>query len=595
MAGRVHGIFLRQGCLVIYAIYCLVFWTGIAIAKPDCDAEDIVIRVQTDYEKLVKGCKELSGNLAVAVEYDRVSVLGVERIRGNLFVKDGLADLKNWTKIGNPAERSIDFPSLTMIDGNLEVSKFGSNAPYGVIKPTLAMGPVDVGGAVYIHDSVMSLVNVRLGKTQKTTFGDNIDINTRLAMPLDVSELELYGNTLSVSEGQEPFYYFPDVTEVRQKIYMLGSSLTLGSQASATTVTYSGLRMPKLEWSPEIYVREAPILELPSLQFINKSLELKDIKVGRLEFPELINIGTDRSGSLTIEGATKLFKFDVASLRTIQGNVVMTGNTLLKDIGGFGSLRSVSGDMLFDGPIWSLSLPSIDSIEGSLTIKSSAPFNCTPWNEKQIATRFVKGNYTCESEIDPQYLEAGFDRNSVGQDGPRSDTPQNAQNRVPMIAGAVAGAVVAILAIGIGIFYFRRRPRKIPDLLPGIANPELETKEAPLYEIDAKKTQLKAEAVGYIPPTELTGDFAPVEMFVSNTIPAELQGSDPEPLQPPSPDFARNSRLNRSQQRRRSDTSLLDSSEGGRDSWVPRDEAAFTSNRAGYLRDCQFQNGSAID
>ena len=37
-------------------IYYLTVWVRIITAKPDCDAENIVLKIQTDFDKLVKGC-----------------------------------------------------------------------------------------------------------------------------------------------------------------------------------------------------------------------------------------------------------------------------------------------------------------------------------------------------------------------------------------------------------------------------------------------------------------------------------------------------------------------------------------------------------
>ncbi|KAK6516096.1 hypothetical protein TWF506_006007 [Arthrobotrys conoides] len=581
--------------LIVFILYYLVVWVGIISAEPDCNAENIVLKYQTDFNKLVKGCTELSGNLGISIAYDSISISGLERIRGNLFVKDGLSELSNATKVGDPAQRTISFSSLTKINGNFEVSKFGKNAPYNYPEPYLSFSlPIDVGGSVYIHDTSLSLVFVEIGTCEKATFSDNTGLNGRESgLPLSVNELELYGNTFLTAVDEVPVYYFPDISEINRGLYMEASSLSLGDQVSALNPSYAGLRIPKLERIPDMYIKEAPFVELPRIQNISVSLQLVDLKAAKLEYPELVNIGSQNNGSFVVENAPKLFKVDVPALETIQGDLNFTGNTLLKDIGGFGSLQSVSRDMFFEGPIWSLTFPKLNNVGGKFTIRSSAPFNCTPWNEKQIRTRFAKGDYICDSEIDPQSLKAGFDRNSVGQELPGDESTPSPPSRIPVIVGASVGGVVATVGIIIAIFYFRRRPRKFPDLLPGIANPELDNKEARLYEIDAKKTEITAEAVGYIPPTEIHGDFTAVEMFVSDTVPVEIDGQ--ELFKPPVPAFVKDARLNRNQQNRdNNDSTRVPVGDGGRDSWRPQDEAAFSSDRRQYLNNSQFQNGSAM-
>ncbi|KAF3097980.1 hypothetical protein TWF569_009001 [Orbilia oligospora] len=582
-------------CLTFYIICYLIAWVDIVTAKPDCNAENIVLRYQRDFDNLVKGCKELGGNLGISIAFDSISISGVERIRGNLFVKDGLSESGNTTKVGDPAQRSINFASLTNIDGNFDVSKFGKNAPYGYPEPYLNFFlPVDVGGRVSVHDTSLSLVNIRIGTCEKASFSDNIGLNGRSSgLPLGVNELELYGNTFSLAVDEVPVYYFPDISEMDKEIYIEASSLSLGDIDSAIIPVYAGLRMPKLERIPKIYVKEAPFVELPNIQNISDALQLVDLKAAKLEYPDLVNIGSHNNGSFIVENAGRLFKVDVPALETVQGDLNFTGNTLLKDIGGFGSLKSVSKDMFFEGPIWSLTFPKLNNVGGNFIIRSSAPFNCTPWNEKQIRTRFAKGDYVCDSEIDPRSLEAGFDRNSVGQDLPGDEPTPTPPNRTPVIVGASVGGVVAIIGITIVVFFFRRRPRKFPDLLPGIAMPELGNKEAPLYEIDAKKTEITAEAVGYIPPTEVPGDFKATELPVLDAIPVEIDGR--ELFKPPLPAFVRDSRFNREQQnidKNNNGSTRIPAGEGGRDSWKPHDEAAFSSDRRQYLNNYQFQNGS---
>ncbi|KAF3317346.1 hypothetical protein TWF173_010998 [Orbilia oligospora] len=581
--------------LAFYIICYLIAWVDAVTAKPDCNAENIVLRYQRDFDNLVRGCTELGGNLGISIAFDSISISGVERIRGNLFVKDGLSESGNMTKVGNPAQRAIKFASLTKIDGNLDVSKFGRHVPYKYPDPYLNfLLSVDVGGRVSIHDTSLSLVNLNIGTCEKATFSDNIDLDGRSSgLPLGVNELELYGNTFSLAVDEVPVYYFPDISEMGKEIYMEASSRSSTATNIVVYPVYAGLRMPKLERIPKIYVKEALSVELPNIQNISDTLQLVDLKAARLEYPDLVNIGSHNNGSFIVENAEKLFKVDVSALETVQGDLNFTGNPLLKDIGGFGSLKSVSRDMFFEGPIWSLTFPKLNNVGGNFIIRSSAPFNCTPWNEKQIRTRFAKGDYVCDSKIDPRSLEAGFDRSSVGQDLPGDEPTPTPPNRTPVIVGASVGGVMAIIGIMIAVFFFRRRPRKFPDLLPGIAMPELANKEAPLYEIDAKKTEITAEAVGYIPPTEVPGDFKAIELPVLDAIPVEIDGR--ELFKPPLPAFVRDSRFNRKQQNTDKDNNgsiRIPAGEGGRDSWKPHDEAAFSSDRRQYLNNSQFRNGS---
>ncbi|KAK6357743.1 hypothetical protein TWF718_002051 [Orbilia javanica] len=580
MPGQLDYFNLQHFRLTIFIVYYLVFWVGTITAKPDCNAENIVLKVQKDFDNLVKGCTELNGNLAISIADDEINIAGVERIRGNLFVKDGLEGLTNWTKVEGLEKRLVSFPNLTTIDGNFEVSKLGTNSPYGAIKPGIWIDTINVGGNVYIHDTTLSLISIWIGKCTKVTLLDNVDLYSPVlgVVPIDFNDLEVSANTLRTVQDEQPSYSFLNVVEMSGNIYVEASSLGTADQVAALNPQYAGLRMPKLERVSDVYIRQASFIELPSIRTISASFQLVDIKATKLECPDLTNIGSGKNDSFVLENALALFKVDMPSLETIQGDISFSGNNLLRDITGFGALKSVSGDMTFAGPIWSLSLPSLGNVDGKFTIRSTAPFNCTPWNQRQLQTRFAKGDYACESEIDAQFLEAGFDRNSAGQNLPGIESPAGPPSRVPMIAGASAGVVVAVVGIAIAIFFFRRRPKKLPDLLPGVANPELESNEALIFEADGKSNEIKAEAVGYIPPTEVSGDFHPVEMFVSDNIPVEIDGSEiHKPLVPPT---AGNTILNPNQQRR---------DDGERNSWRAHDEAAFSSDRRGYLRDSKFK------
>ncbi|KAK6535805.1 hypothetical protein TWF281_000056 [Arthrobotrys megalospora] len=571
-------IFPWPTCLAGYVISYLTVWVSPGTAKPDCNAANIVIDSRAGFNKSVRGCKELGGNLVVELKFEGIEIDGLERIRGNLFMRDMIRDVTDSTTRTDPGlirdlvigkrtfEDVISIANLR-VDGDLDISWFGRrNTENDFPTSTFQAGWLDVGGIANIHDNHMPSVEIWIEKADKVIIRDNLDLEDKrnlARLPLYTDELEIISNTLMNGSYADRIYNFPDMTEMGRKIYIEACEPQIidNSNNEEGPPPCFGLRMPKLQSVPEVYLKDIPVVYLPNIGNINKSLELRSGDITKLELPELANIGTGRDGAFILRDLEKLFKLDLPALETIQGKLEFFGNALLKDISGFEALRSVSGDITLNGPISSLTLPRLANVDGNFTIVSSAPFNCTPWNEKQINTRFVKGDYSCDGRIDSLFLKAGFERSSVDSVRSGSGPPQSAPDRTPIIAGSSIAAVVAIVGIGFGVFYFRRRPRKFPDLLPGIANPELGAREARLYEVDGDKTEITAEAVGHIPSIEVDGDFQPVEMFVSDTIPAELDGSVSVPVQPPPAVIARRPVRN---------------SGGGRHSWAPRNESAFT-------------------
>ncbi|EPS39057.1 hypothetical protein H072_7155 [Dactylellina haptotyla CBS 200.50] len=518
--------------LILHCCYLLK-----VTALDPCNSKDTIITTPADLISTgIENCTELTGNLAIATSWESIFFNNLVRVRGNVYITSRLQGSKppkdakvQWYSSIN----ALWFDVLEYINGDLEITGLNNLTAVPLNCPVYANKLVNVLGKAVFHNNYIENINMRLGAANSfeiydTPAEDPIDHfpnSVDNLWPVNPIELEVYVNNL-LCTGERDFDL--RYTEINKKLFLQGSKETPRdtlNRKPAEFLEYAGVRLSELLWVPEIDIRNVTNVEMPKLVNVNTSMAFDILKINTLDLPKLTNVGNGTNGSLVVSNSQILAQMNMPELVTVHGLLQITENQALANITNLGKLRSVFGNVLFSGPIWNVELPSLETVEGDFFLNSTAGLNCTVWNEWRLATNIVKGEYRCIGATGSRYLPAGYTIESERA---------AAKNRIPMIVGASVGAAAAILSISIGVFLYRR-PRKLPDLLPGIANPELEDTEARVYEVEGGKTEIKAEAVGHIPPNELHGDFEPVEMFVSDMIPAELYGSEPEPVRGPSP------------------------------------------------------------
>ncbi|KAK6532123.1 hypothetical protein TWF694_003284 [Orbilia ellipsospora] len=561
--------------LTIFWFYLLPIAVLAASSGSSCSSSGTTYTVVTTPQDItstgIDKCAEWDGNLSLGLAWWDLDLPNLKRIHGSLLISGStsLSRPKNLT-VSASGLFYLTLGNLSRIDGDLDIEGIQNQGPgQNIENPGFVQlgssseddtrtGPkssgTTVGGTTTINSCTLDSIVILLEETDTFVITDNhdpygtqvpsFDPTTPWNWPLSVNELRLYGNTLTLDgnldKNSDNVFFDLGYQNVGRKVFFQGSQSPFRTfNIGVYTVLFSGLHMPLLQWVPELEVRNATSSDFSSLAYVNHSLTLDTIRMDTINIPKLKSVGSGGNSSLLLTNSLLVQHVTMPELEIINGTLNFTGNNALFNITALPKLRTVLGDFFLQGPLWNVELPSLERVEGNFMINSTQPLNCTPFNELRLEKNFVGGDYQCIGQIDPGYYPAGYTK-------PLKPT----KSRTVLIAGIAGGVSGGVLLLAVGWYYYRRRPRKLPDLIPGIANPELEDNEAKVYEVDAKTNEIMAEATGVIPRTELHGDFAPVELFVSDTIPAELYGSEPEPvfsnrhdgierMRAPSPTYAR--------------------------------------------------------
>ncbi|KAJ5703095.1 hypothetical protein N7488_010643 [Penicillium malachiteum] len=98
------------------------------------------------------------------------------------------------------------------------------------------------------------------------------------------------------------------------------------------------------------------------------------------------------NGGLTIENLDSLTNLSMNSLTTVSADLTITGNSDLKEL-EFDDLKEVKGQLTLTGSFSSISLPSLNKVEGQTTIRGKS-MSCTVLN-KLKSENVYQGGYSC--------------------------------------------------------------------------------------------------------------------------------------------------------------------------------------------------------
>ncbi|KAJ5223917.1 hypothetical protein N7468_008459 [Penicillium chermesinum] len=135
-------------------------------------------------------------------------------------------------------------------------------------------------------------------------------------------------------------------------------------------------------------------------------------------------------GLLKLEQMDSLVNITLDSLQQVSGGITVTGNPNLQYL-TFQDLKDVYGALELTGPFVSISLPSLDEVDGPTNIRGGGKMSCGPLDTLQ-SQGVYRGGYHCSS--------GGSSGLSPGAKG-----------------GIAAGAVVAVLLIMFLIWWVLRR------------------------------------------------------------------------------------------------------------------------------------------
>jgi len=159
--------------------------------------------------------------------------------------------------------------------------------------------------------------------------------------------------------------------------------------SSETGVMFS---MPNLETANHFVIQNCSSVSIPKLETVEGNFEL----IGNT-FDNFTASKINWVGGLVIANNVDMKNMSFPALTAVNGSnstLSVTNNTKLMDIGGFGNLKEVDGDVNLVGNFSDLSFPKLGTVGGALTVDTaSSSFDCSklPSSGSQI----VAGSTEC--------------------------------------------------------------------------------------------------------------------------------------------------------------------------------------------------------
>lgn len=146
--------------------------------------------------------------------------------------------------------------------------------------------------------------------------------------------------------------------------------------------------LPVLHSSRNITIRDTSAVSLPSLEFVQTSLELIENQFSSLDFSKLRYVG----GTLGIINNLNLERVDLNNLTEISGGLMISHNDKLRKVNFLSNLKQIGGAIHFDGRFDDISFQNLKLVKGSAFIKStSALLDCQKWINPIRGKSVVRG------------------------------------------------------------------------------------------------------------------------------------------------------------------------------------------------------------
>jgi len=184
------------------------------------------------------------------------------------------------------------------------------------------------------------------------------------------------------------------------------------------------ISMKELELAGEFQISNIKSFSAPLLSKLTKSLKFdKNDELTSFAAPNLTSISDD----VSFINNKKLTNISMPVLTTIDGGFTIQNNTAMEAISGFPELKNVTGAIILRGNFSKVKLPSLESVEGTVTVTSTTDISsfcdffknlkdddkiqgeetCT-WNNKEANEGGDGGDSSSDSSSDDNKDAAGL-------------------------------------------------------------------------------------------------------------------------------------------------------------------------------------------
>ncbi|KAF3104457.1 hypothetical protein TWF569_000104 [Orbilia oligospora] len=479
----------------------------------NCTAETQTANSQSDLDALSE-CVTLSGSLTIGRDIVNATINGIQTIRGAFRIL-----------YGAKVER-LEAPDLSFIGGIMQIN-----------------------GALNLTDMRMpNLANVGALRFESLPRLKRLGFSSKVgSLNEEFTAIQLVVWDTAIESLEDVIYDRIETVQIIQNDNLVNVTLPVKNITGVFAVRDNGegtkVNLPYLGSAGSVGLGNLVAeVNLPSLTWVETVVEISSGSLKTIEFPNLVNIGKEktstntntRRATLEISRSRNLTDVSFPKLEWIMSDLRINGSEKWTDLKGFPVLGSVGRDVVINGSFTNIDLPELRAGDQGSTFWINSPqVDCT--NLMQQST-FTEGNWktniTCNGRM--------FD---LSPEGPVTEDKKSLSGGA--IAGIVVGVIAAIVAALIVVFVcFRRKgythtlpwnrdePPKIPELEDGegstrkrkIVELGAGTSGQRAAELDGLKTRVDPELEGSIPLAELEGasraNRAP-EHQVSDTKPPE--------------------------------------------------------------------------
>ncbi|KAJ5363507.1 uncharacterized protein N7496_009220 [Penicillium cataractarum] len=215
------------------------------------------------------------------------------------------------------------------------------------------------------------------------------------------------------------------------------NSVTISSQSDANNLA----NCDTVDGSVTIASSAGGTLTFNNVEEIKGSFTVEGVSgLTGLIMPDLDTI----KGALTLDNLGSLTNLTMSALSDVASGITITGNSKLKTL-SLANLEKVEGQLKLTGSFTSVSLPSLEEVQGETTTQGSKSMSCSALNTLQ-SQGVYRGSYSC--------VASGSNSSSLS---PAAK------------AGIAVGVIVGVLLILFFLWYFlrgrrNRKNRNIPPM-----------------------------------------------------------------------------------------------------------------------------------
>ncbi|KAF9179034.1 hypothetical protein BGZ51_004210 [Haplosporangium sp. Z 767] len=337
-----------------------------ANAQQDVCSGLVVVNSEGDLAPIAS-CSSFSGSLAVAgTSMTALALPALQNLTGSIKVTS------------NPLLTTFSLDGLQ--DSTGSITLYNNTAISGFHAPNLkTIGSLEIVTAPKLK--LVSLTNIQTLDSLKI---EDTGLDNSGALPW--SSLKR-ATDIGISNNQFlKAIDMPGLTTVSGRFVVAGNGLVEGEGKG------SSLHISNLTSLSNCTLRHLTDLKAPSLAMVGANLSFDETNLMQIDVPKLTSVGQ----TLSIVSNNLLSNISFGELTTIGGALLIANNTELTTVDGFSKLKNISGVLNIRGAFTNITLPSVSTVQGGMSVLSSSEFDCSTLSKIKASAH---GKTVCQSKV----------------------------------------------------------------------------------------------------------------------------------------------------------------------------------------------------